>query len=69
MLEDLRAAEKFIFLEFYIIDEGLMWDSVLEILVEKASQGVEVKLLYDDIGCMTSFCNGVPICKLCKFQT
>ncbi len=54
MLADLRAAEKFIFLEFYIIDEGLMWDSVLEILVEKAAQGVEVKLLYDDIGCMAT---------------
>ena len=39
MLADLRAAEKFIFLEFYIIDEGLMWDSVLEILVEKSCAG------------------------------
>ncbi|KXT85119.1 Cardiolipin synthetase [Streptococcus sp. DD11] len=54
MLEDLRAAEKFIFLEFYIIDEGLMWDSILQVLTEKAAQGVEIKLLYDDIGCMAT---------------
>ena len=44
---------KFIFLEYYIIEEGLMWNSILEILEEKAAQGVEVKLLYDDIGCIS----------------
>ena len=54
MLEDLKRAEKFIFLEYYIIDEGLMWDSMLEILEEKVAQGVEVKMLYDDIGCMVT---------------
>ncbi len=54
MLEDLRAAEKFIFLEYYIVDEGLMWDSIREILEEKAAQGVEIKMLYDDIGCMVT---------------
>ena len=54
MLEDLKRAEKFIFLEYYIVDEGLMWDSILEILEEKAAQGVDVKMLYDDIGCMVT---------------
>ena len=54
LLEDLRSAKKFIFMEFYIIDEGLMWDSILEILIEKVKEGVEVKLLYDDIGCMAT---------------
>ncbi|MEZ7616166.1 cardiolipin synthase [Streptococcus sp. 27098_8_73] len=54
MLDDLRLAKKFIFLEFYIIDPGLMWNRVLEILVDKVQQGVEVKLLYDDIGCMAT---------------
>ena len=54
MLDDLRSAKKFIFLEFYIIDPGLMWNRVLEILVDKVQQGVEVKLLYDDIGCMAT---------------
>ena len=54
MLEDLKRAKKFIFLEYYIVAEGLMWDSILEILEEKAAQGVEVKMLYDDIGCMVT---------------
>ena len=54
LLEDLRSAKKFIFMEFYIIDEGLMWDSILEILIEKVKEGVEVKLLDDDIGCMAT---------------
>ena len=54
MLDDLRSAKKFIFLEFYIIDPGLMWNRILEILVYKVQQGVEVKLLYDDIGCMAT---------------
>ena len=54
MLKDLKRAEKFIFLEYYIVEEGLMWDSMLEILEEKADQGVEVKMLYDDIGCMVT---------------
>ena len=54
MLDDLHSAKKFIFLEFYIIDPGVMWNRVLEILVDKVQQGVEVKLLYDDIGCMAT---------------
>ena len=54
MLEDLKRAKKFIFLEYYIVEEGLMWDSILEVLEEKAAQGVEVKMLYDDIGCMVT---------------
>jgi len=54
ILEDLKKAEKFIFLEYYIVEEGLMWDSMLDILEQKAAQGVEVKMLYDDIGCMAT---------------
>ena len=47
MLVELEKAEKFIFLEYFIIDEGLMWGKVLEILARKAKEGVEVRLLYD----------------------
>lgn len=47
LLIQLRKAEKFIFLEYFIIDEGKMWDSILEILKEKAKEGVEVRLMYD----------------------
>lgn len=47
LLEELKKAEKFIFLEYFIIERGSMWDSVLEILKEKAKQGVEVRVMYD----------------------
>ncbi|MCD7944942.1 MAG: cardiolipin synthase [Clostridia bacterium] len=52
MKEDLRAANKFIFLEFFIVDFGIMLDETLEILKEKHAEGVEIRMLYDDIGCM-----------------
>ena len=47
MLEDLRQAQDFIFLEFFIIDEGYMWGRVLQVLEEKVRQGVEVRVMYD----------------------
>lgn len=47
LLNRLRKAEKFIFLEYFIISEGVMWDAVKEILVQKAREGVEVRLMYD----------------------
>lgn len=46
-LSELRAARKFIFIEFFIINPGFMWDSVLEILKAKVKEGVEVRVLYD----------------------
>ena len=52
LLEDLESAEKFIYMEYFIIEEGKFWNSILDILKTKAAAGVEVKILYDDIGCM-----------------
>lgn len=52
LLEDLETAEKFIYMEYFIVEEGKFWNSILEILKRKAAAGVEVKVLYDDIGCM-----------------
>lgn len=52
MLSDLEEAEKFIYMEYFIIEEGKFWNSILDILKRKAAEGVEVKVLYDDIGCM-----------------
>lgn len=52
MLTDLEKAEKFIYMEYFIIEEGKFWNSILDILKRKAVAGVEVKVLYDDIGCM-----------------
>ena len=47
MLEELEKAEKFIFLEYFILAPGYMWDSILQILARKAKEGVDVRLMYD----------------------
>lgn len=50
LLTELKRAEHFILLDFFIIEEGEMWDSVLRILLEKAKAGVDVRVLYDGLG-------------------
>ncbi|MBO5291813.1 MAG: cardiolipin synthase [Lachnospiraceae bacterium] len=47
LLVDLKTAKHFIFLEYFIIEKGKMWDSILEVLKQKASEGVEIRLMYD----------------------
>ena len=47
MLEAIASAEKFIFMEYFIVEEGYMWGKILELLVEKAAAGVEVRVMYD----------------------
>ena len=47
LLEDLKKAKHFIFLEYFIISKGEMWNSILEILKEKVKSGVEVRVMYD----------------------
>ena len=47
LMEALRAARKFIFMEYFIIEEGYMWGSILEVLVQKAAEGVDVRVMYD----------------------
>ena len=53
MLEELQKAEHYIFIEFFIIAQGKMWDPILQILREKAAAGVDVRVVYDDFGCIT----------------
>lgn len=50
MLEDLKKAERYIFLEYFIIEEGIMWNSILKILEEKVKEGLDVRVMYDDVG-------------------
>ncbi|MDY2695594.1 MAG: cardiolipin synthase, partial [Eubacteriales bacterium] len=50
LLDNLRTATNFIFMEYFIIQKGIMWNSIYEILTERVKQGVEVFILYDDIG-------------------
>ena len=51
LLYELSRAQHYIFLEYFIIQEGVMWNSILDILKEKAAHGITVRILYDDIGC------------------
>lgn len=47
ILEELKKAEKFIFLEYFIIEDGEMWSKILDVLIEKVKMGVEVRVMYD----------------------
>lgn len=51
LLEELQKARSYIFLEYFTIDEGWLWGRVLDLLRVKASQGVRMRILYDDVGC------------------
>lgn len=52
LLERMEQAEHFIFMEFYIMAEGQLWDRLMDIFRRKAGQGVEIKVLFDDFGSM-----------------
>lgn len=52
MLEELEKAEKYIFIEYFIISEGEMWNKIHDILKKKVRDGVDVRIIYDDIGCI-----------------
>ncbi|ONI39407.1 cardiolipin synthase [Candidatus Epulonipiscium fishelsonii] len=53
LLEELEKAEHFIFMEYFIVEQGKMWNTILEVLAKKASAGVEVRMMYDDAGTIT----------------
>ncbi len=52
MLEDIKSAQRFIFMEYFIIEPGEVWDPIEDALIERAQAGVDVRLIYDDVGCM-----------------
>ena len=54
LLEALESAEKYIFLEYFIVEDGVMWQSIYKVLKSKAERGVQVRMLYDDIGSMST---------------
>lgn len=57
LCDDLRQAKHYIFLEYFIIEPGVMWDTILSILREKVKEGIDVRVLYDDVGCFTTLPN------------
>lgn len=57
MIEDLKKAKYYIFMEFFIVEEGYMWNTILEILKERVDDGVEVRFMYDDV----RLCGPAPV--------
>lgn len=55
MLTDLKNAKHFIFIEYFIIENGKFWNSIVDILKQKVKDGVMVKILYDDIGSIATY--------------
>ena len=78
MLEELKKAEKYIFLEYFIIAPGVFWDSVVEVLKEKHAAGVDVRVIYDDVGSLNTLPmnyakkfeqeTGIPCCFFNRFK-
>ena len=60
MLPELEKAEKFIYLEYFLVSRGHMWNSILDILERKATQGVDVRFLYDGMNAFTNLPYGYP---------
>jgi len=60
LLEELKKAERYIFMEYFIVERGIMWDSVLEVLEEKAKEGVEVRFMYDGMCSLALLPYGYP---------
>lgn len=54
MIEDMEKAEKFIFLEYYILGDGILWRRIQDVLIQKAKAGVEIRLMFDDFGSLIS---------------
>ena len=57
LLEELEKAEKYIFMEYFIIEEGMMWNHIFSVLKKKAKQDVDVRVMYDDLGTVNKLPN------------
>lgn len=55
MLRDMKSAKRSIYIEYFIIEPGQMWDTMMEVLEDKLRQGVDVRVMYDDLGSISSF--------------
>ena len=58
MVQELKKAKRYIFMEYFIIQEGTMWNTILDVLEEKAKEGVDVRVIYDDMGCILTLPTG-----------
>jgi cardiolipin synthase len=60
VLEELEKAQRYIFMEFFILKEGLMLNSIIAVLERKAAEGVDVRIIYDDLGCFLTLPHDYP---------
>lgn len=58
LVRELEKAEKYIFIEYFIINDGIMWKTILNILIKKAHEGVDVRIIYDGFGCLSTLPSG-----------
>ena len=75
MFSKMKQAKKFIFIEFFIIGKGYLLNDLYEILKQKGSEGVQIKILYDDIGSARVLSRGIikkiaqiPNCKIANYE-
>ena len=68
MFDMIKKAKRYIFLEYFIFKEGRVWNELFQLLKEKARQGVEIKILYDDFGCMDRFTDRKTFKKLANYK-
>lgn len=68
MFELIKKAKRYIFLEYFIFKQGRIWDELFLLLKEKAREGVEIKILYDDFGCMDRFEDRKTFKKLANYK-
>lgn len=54
LVKELEQAQHYIFIEYFIIHDGVMWRTILDILERKVKEGLDVRLIYDDVGCLTT---------------
>lgn len=54
LVKELEQAQHYIFIEYFIIHDGVMWRTILDILEKKVKEGLDVRLIYDDMGCLTT---------------
>lgn len=57
LVRELEQAQHYIYIEYFIINDGVMWRTILDILERKAKEGVDVRLIYDGFGCLTTLPN------------
>ena len=76
LIEELKQAKKFIFMQYFIIEKGIFWNDILDILKQKVNEGLDVRVIYDDMGCIVTLPNkyynelkkyGIKACSFNKF--